>query len=393
MYNIVVYHEPNLTTSVETITNVTVDSNATTYNETNVLDYYTNATTTQNTTQTTTQEGYTQPAYVVLHYFPSGGISSTNGEKYHFYLRPRTTEHYYPPVKSFIVSSMFGNPESDVAVNIDRQILWTDDDGAIYDSDSLPQYRELNTNFTTGIDGSVSYVMYPATNYSMSFYKEDVINREMILQPRQDTYRVVTDFNLRWWNEDWDYNIHNETNITINTTEANATHGNITFRYIDNLSETLNLTVYLNTTDTTDWRNQTNLDVFRINATSDVTHIFNITNYAGVSYYLRFVINHTTFGERTRDFSVRFPGMLITLGLPANVYPFLAFGLIIFFGSFFGSKNAEQGALISCFIGWIMWAVDWLAILGAIAVVALSFATIISIISIIMKKGQMEGHV
>jgi hypothetical protein len=186
-----------------------------------------------------------------------------------------------------------------------------------------------------------------------------------------------------------------EVNITVTTSIVNSTAANVTVSYIDNMSETTGGTIYLNQTNkTAPDQPQVVLDSYGI-PSSNFTYDLSALNHTGQCFFVNVEATHTTFGNINRTFSVCFKEEPVSMGLPDEWLLYIAMFLILFSGMFFGATTAPtQGALFSCFVGWIMFLIGWLDALDEVTTVtALIFATFIAILSIVMTRSKKERYV
>jgi len=375
------------------IRNITVNISNTTYATTNTTGEFELCTDWMRVTQGKTYDIYidardaTDPQYAPFRYRTISGVRyqfDTNFEGFDFYLYPVTPVHYYPHYVTFKVHDFWMNPINHVDVVLYPLAGISSVNGDLYN------YQDELDRSTEG-DGSVSFGVYPSIKHNVTFTNaSEGIDQRMYLYPRLDTYYVMVDREVRWFSFD-SFDINHEINITLNYTEINATYANITVTYHDNLTQTNNLTIYLNQTNTSDYWNQTQLQVYRVNATSTVLHNFTVTPYIGESYFVHYVSNHTTFGVFERQYDVSFADF-VDVGFPDEFYPVFAFAIILLSASIFTATTAPQGALVVCLVSWIMYGFGWLSILGITLPIAISLATIVSIIAIILERGRKEGH-
>lgn len=316
---------------------------------------------------------------------PPYNFTQSSYDGFSFYLRPVISTQYYPHYVRFKVQDIFGTPCTNVELNPHPVV----GKSSIYSE--LFNYEDTHKKYTQ-TDGTATYLMYAPLKYRIDFTGGSCgMGRTIYLHPELDEYLIISSTSTRWLDQT-PYNIHEEIDVVVNTTKINTTHAGIGVHYYDNLTNTTSLIIYLNVSNESDWRNQVEVANYSIGGTSDVHHTFTVTNYTGTSFFIHIVAEHNIFGEIIRDYSVRFEGVLVDLGLPTDVYAYMSFGLIMFLGAAFGATSATQGSLVCCFAGWVFWGIGWLNVLGSTAVVALSFATMISITAIMVERGRREGH-
>jgi hypothetical protein len=179
-------------------------------------------------------------------------------------------------------------------------------------------------------------------------------------------------------------------NITVSTEQINTSYGKILIAYNDTSLGTTGGTIYVNQT------NKTAVDLPDITVDSQAipSSWFNTTFTVpgdDESYFVVFGIDSSIFGHITRTFSVIFPKSQVGIGLPSSWLVYIAVFFILFTGMFFGAVTSPTiGAVITCFVGWIMWSIGWLADMGMAAPTALVFATFLSILSVIMVRSRKE---
>lgn len=386
-----IWHNPILPANITTVTNTTVTSNASSYNDSGVFTGSTETTTTQNTSQDTMQNASLVANYVSMRWWPRALYTPTDEEHFTFFLRPVTREQYKPPQTTFIVESVGGKPEEDVNITVDRRIGRSSVSGNLWDSDQQFTFQEQNITLVTGRSGTATLAVYPSSLYTLSYNKTSIsLDDSFTDYPYGLIYTYLLNESVRYYLHGI-YDIYQEINVSANVTEINDTHAIITAHYTSNITGTTNLTIYLNQTTARDWINTTNLAIFRVNGSNNVVHNFTVEDYAGLSYLVSFRVNHSEFGRFRRDLGVRFPGLLVDLGLPEDMYLIISIGLLIFVGSVFGATTATSGSLVVCIMGWILWGIGWFIQYSNAILVALPFATVISVFAILSEKSKREG--
>ena len=109
-------------------------------------------------------------------------------------------------------------------------------------------------------------------------------------------------------------------------------------------------------------------------------------------YYIYLNITHSEFGNVQKVYSVKFRGVRLDLGFSDFTYLLISICSIFLVGLVFGSTTADYGALITCIPGWMFYSFGWFDPLGYSAPLVLSMATVISILYIIVKRGQEAGY-
>ena len=319
-----------------------------------------------------------------------------------FYLAPITEsggegvgQYYAPPhLVEFRVENIWGRPYENVHINITAQQTTM---GAWSWLKSVFGYRDEiaadiqngSMNGTTDTYGAMSFMMTETIKYKVHVYNATQgIDKIVYVYPKEERYIIVCSV-IRW--EQNGTEEMRDMAINVTTSTINDTHANITVEYYDPSNTTTNLTFYVNTT--TNYNEQVNVDSYNVVSDSNETHSFTVTPISGRSFFVRVATVNDEWGTKTWDFAVKFPGLLIDLGLPAIAYPMMAIALILFTGGLFGASSATQGSLICCLEGWVFLGMGWFATVASSGTMgmALSLATVISILAIIMEKGRRTG--
>lgn len=274
----------------------------------------------------------------------------------------------------YIVKDLLDNRYQD----IDVQVFENDDVVSIFTT-------------VTGTDGAATFILNRDQEYRLEFTNSSQnIDITVTHYPKDSEYNVYVDFSLQDFFDDEPKEVE-EISISASTSEINGTHAYINVTYLDSLNETTALNFTLKQTDLTDPLNATTIDSVNLGATSNVTHSFIVSDYEGQAYYINIIGTHTTFGDIDRTIAVKFKGMLEDFGF-AKGYLYLAIGLIIFGGSFFGAVTNTQGSFLLCIGTWVMIGLGWFDSLGSSYVGTLSLAcalaTVISLVGIFAKKDK-----
>lgn len=295
--------------------------------------------------------------------------------------------YQYPPKDvRFKVMTMFGEPIDGCSV-IAQGITTTT---GTWDwliqlfGVSLNETPIMNANMagTTDSNGEIVFLMIPSVKYNMTFYRAGEINQLFYITPKDEYYNIYsTTGGESYYEHGYDYNAI--INITLSTTDFGASDDYITVTYVDSLSQTTDADIYIYETSTS---GETLVNSTSLTPGGSFTQSLLVEDTPGHSYHIRVETTHTTFGSKTRDFTVIFPDTApTTFGFPSELLIFFAIFILIFVGMLFGAASATAGSLIVCFVGWILYAIGWLNSLGATAPVALSAATAFSIFAIIAK--------
>ena len=125
---------------------------------------------------------------------------------------------------------------------------------------------------------------------------------------------------------------------------------------------------------------------------SIVNESFVVTPYQGRSFSIKITALHEKWGEKIWEYGVKFKGLLSDLELPEKIYPIIAIALIFFIGGFFGASTALQGSLVVSIVSWIFYGIGWLSLASdAVMISALSLATVMSMLGLLMDRGHKAG--
>jgi len=242
---------------------------------------------------------------------------------------------------------------------------------------------------TTGTDGAINFMMIEAVKYRVTFVKEGVIDTAWEGYPKDDYYVIWAPRAGQWFRDG--YNPLEVINVTIAAT-ATQSHAEITVFYNDTLAQTTQAKIYLNQT----FANGTELATGSHTATSSAfSHTFNLTgDHRGESYRIRVIATHGTFGTHERTAGVFFKPGPTSLGLPEDILLFLAMGLLIFTGLFFGQSSVPAGAVVIAFLSWIFFWLGWWQDLGSDIAVggACTFVTVFAAATVIMHRSKRERY-
>lgn len=208
---------------------------------------------------------------------------------------------------------------------------------------------------TTGSDGSVTFKLDEDTQYRITFINSTAgISETRTLYPVDDHYYIIVPSVLDSWDE-YETPISDAIDFSITKNIINATHAYINVSYSDSLAETTDLTVYLNQSNASDYYNQTNLATWAAGANSSGTYSFIVTPYAGESFYVHLMAEHTTYDTIDSVYSVSFADDISTKfpGIPASVWLYAGVFILLFTGGIFVKTNVEKGMLLICVMNFI----------------------------------------
>ena len=209
-------------------------------------------------------------------------------------------------------------------------------------------------------------------------------------------YYIIVSSVLDSW-DTYDIPISDAIDFTITKSIINATHAYINVSYNDSQAETTDLKVYFNQTNESDYFNQTNLETWNAGANSSGSHSFIVSNYAGQSYLVRLLAEHTTYGTIDSTYSVSFKDDIATKfpGLPPSVWLYGSIFILLFTGGIFVNTNVEKGMLVVCIMFFVFYGLGTFASLPSniqqsmLAGGILGF--ILSIIANLNKSNKDEG--
>jgi len=311
-------------------------------------------------------------------------------------LTPISESEYYllPKAKTvtFTVQDIYGNRIPNLYVeavgyNITHPYGWL---GTVFGFTNATEIYNTTQNGTTDSNGQIAFMMVETIKYKVNFRNDSLgINKTWFKYPTRSEYTIII--------LPWEYSPEERrkqeimaTTVNITTSKINETHAIIYVNYTDPSG----LTTYLNI-------NITRLAVlnkkevvynYTVTNQSIVNQSFIVTPYKGRSFGVRITAIHEDFGERIWEYGVKFKGLLTDLELPEKAYPVIAVALIFFIGGLFGATTALQGSLIVCIVSWIFYGIGWLNLApNKVMVSALSLATVISVLALLMDKARKVG--
>jgi len=311
-------------------------------------------------------------------------------------LTPISESEYYllPKAKTvtFTVQDIYGDRIPNLYVeavgyNITHPYGWL---GTIFGFTNETEIYNTTQNGTTDSYGQIAFTMVETIKYKVNFRNDTLgINKTWFKYPTANEYTIVI--------LPWEYSLEEKrkqeimaTTVNITTSKINETHAVIYVNYTD----PSNLTTYLNINITRIAVLNKKEVVYNYTVTnqSAVNQSFIVTPYKGRSFGIRITAIHEDFGERIWEYGVKFKGLLTDLELPEKAYPVIAVALIFFIGGLFGATTALQGSLIVCIVSWIFYGIGWLNLApNKVMVSALSLATVISVLALLMEKARKVG--
>jgi hypothetical protein len=290
------------------------------------------------------------------------------------------SEYYVPHYVKFTVQNIWGTKYNGVDVSVYEG------------SDTTTTYTG-----TTGSDGSVTFKLSETTQYRITFIDSaEGISETRTLYPVDDHYYIIVSSMLGNW-DTYTVPISDAIDFTISKSIINSTHAYINVSYNDSQAETTDLKVYLNQTNESDYFNQTNLDTWNAGAVSSGSHSFIVEDYAGQSYIIRLLAEHTTYGTIDSTYSVSFKDDIATKfpGIPPSAFLYSSIFILLFTGGIFVKTNVEKGMLVICVMFFIFYGLGAFNTLPSNVQQSMLaggiLAFILSIIANLNKSNREEG--
>lgn len=233
----------------------------------------------------------------------------------------------------------------------------------------------------TDANGAVTFAMFPNVRYEITTSYQS-ITQITSLQPSALTgeYLIRLEVTAK---PDKDAAVAVQTNVSI----ANNT---ITVQYADSSRTTTRIQFSLAEQGIDG--NYTVIQTREV-ISQTASESFLIDDPAGKSYRITITAQTTQYGTITRDYGTTFPGPLVDIGIPSGLYIYLCLGALLLFAAAGTIITGPMIGVCVCFMGWILYFMGWMFALGAIAPVALSMATILSILFYIRTRGAGDGMV
>lgn len=244
----------------------------------------------------------------------------------------------------------------------------------------------------TGTDGAVAFLLTPTFKHTIRFVSAaQGIDKTVTLYPKDTEYWITCGTTEPW--SDYEHDPTRYIHITVSQYEINDTHAFINVTYLDDLNKTTALRMWVNQTNMSDllgdevliasWDSPSN--------NNSTSHSFMVTNYRGRDYKVQVWHEHAEFGT-TYTRAVRFAGMLIDLGLPTVAYAYISFAILFFIGAMFGATSTSTGSIVVCVMGWLLYAIGWLGILGITGPICLALASTYAVGSAINHAARRGGY-
>jgi hypothetical protein len=253
---------------------------------------------------------------------------------------------------------------------------------------------------TTDAHGSVSFYIADSVAYRISATKPSEIDKIEVFSPESESsVLVLQDTDLaRAFRGRQATNITRARNVSISvaTRTLDAAHARIIANYTDSSRQPSH--TYFNLTGSSGIPPQSHLVNIQAGSTSQQ---FDVDSAACQHFTVRVADIPTPDNPLPLDrtFEISFPKLILApLGLdPLLVFLIGAF-LLLLTGMLFPATSVEIGALVTCFVGWILYALGFFIYLDAqpplgpaTVPAALSFGTVIAIFALIRLRERKEG--
>jgi len=242
----------------------------------------------------------------------------------------------------------------------------------------------------TDSTGSASFLLFKTQKYRITLVNaSEGVNSEMTLYPKDTEYLwLITRSNDAF--QDHDILERDAIITTVSKSVINSTHAYINVTYNDTLTQTTNITIYLNQSNSTMLNSS--------NSTGNMTASFMVNNYQGKSYLIHFFGQHSEYGTIDYTYSVLFEKTDVGIsGIPSALWLWFAVGIMFFTAAIFTASTVELGLIIVCAEGWIFLALGMFGSLGTTGTtrfgIALSLISVLAIMAYAKKQQTKEGYV
>jgi len=241
---------------------------------------------------------------------------------------------------------------------------------------------------TTDSTGSASFLLFKTQQYRITLVNSTQgINSEMTLYPKDTSYLWLIDRADEPF-QDNDVLERDAILTTVTKSVINSTAAYINVTYNDTLTQTTNITIYLN---------QTNSSLSSANGTGNMTASFIVSPYQGQSYLIHFFGYNSEYGTIDYTYSVLFEKTDVGIsGIPSALWLWFAVGVMFFTAAIFTASTVELGLIIVCAEGWIFLALGLFGSLGTTGTtrfgVALSLISVLAIMAYAKKQQTKEGY-
>lgn len=289
----------------------------------------------------------------------------------------RQSPYYTPHWVRFYLTSLVMQPYADVNVTV------------TYTSASN---ETITLTGITGTDGAVAFLLTPTFKHIITFTNASQgIDKTLTLYPKDTEYWITIGTGEPW--SDYEHDPTRYITIRVTQHEINDTHAFINVSYRDDLNQTTALSMWVNQTNMSDiLGGEIMIDSWNSPGNNNSTsHSFIVSNYRGQDYKVQVWHEHDEFGT-TYTRAVRFAGMLIDLGLPTISYAYISFAILFFIGAMFGATSTSTGSIVTCVMGWLLYAIGWLGILGITGPICLALASTYAVGSALNHAARRGGY-
>jgi len=228
----------------------------------------------------------------------------------------------------------------------------------------------------TDTTGSASFLLFKTQKYRITLVNASAgVSNEMTLYPKDTEYLwLITRGNDAF--QDHEILERDAIITTVSKSVINSTHAYINVTYNDTLTQTTNITIYLNQSNATMLNSS--------NSTGNMTASFMVNNYQGKSYLIHFFGQHSEYGTIDYTYSVLFEKTDVGIsGIPSALWLWFAVGIMFFTAAIFTASTVELGLIIVCAEGWIFLALGMFGSLGTTGTTRFGIAlTLISVLAI-----------
>jgi len=212
---------------------------------------------------------------------------------------------------------------------------------------------------TTDSMGQVIFNLDKDTKYRITFIDATQgIDEVYYAYPKSDSYWIIVTTTFDEW-EKHNTSVQDAFDITITKDDYSVLLAYINVSYIDNTEGTTGVSFYLNQTNYEDPANQTTILFIDSGATNAVNESFTLGEHDGESYIIHVLIEHSEYGTVHKYYLVSFIETSIYDGLPGWLWYGLGMFLLFIVGALSLKTRTEEGFVLMCIIGWILYYAGW----------------------------------
>jgi len=241
----------------------------------------------------------------------------------------------------------------------------------------------------TDTTGSASFLLFKTQKYRITLVNASAgVSNEMTLYPKDTEYLwLITRSNDAF--QDHDILEKDAIITTVSKSVINSTHAYINVTYNDTLTQTTNITIYLNQSNSTMLNSS--------NSTGNMTVSFIVNNYQGKSYLIHFFGQHTEYGTIDYTYSVLFEKTDVGIsGIPSALWLWFGIGISFFVAAIFTASTVELGLIIVCGLNWVFVATGVYGAMGTVGltrfVIALTLISVLAVMAYAKKQQTKEGY-